>query len=184
MSATVLAESDIGYVIFEGNELTIGSKVDDPPKVRFTAPIDHRKGGGGGALSFNHSRHYGVICPGSDQGEMGLLRVEQAFDVRGTPSNLKGEMSIQLSDGGDQDSAMGKVLDFTLTVVDTVSSAFRQLFGGAASTDRMCSVDGRFTTVQQGDGNFVTYDANLGPLSPETAIWSAWHGKIRNPAPG
>ena len=48
------------------------------------------------------------------------------------------------------------------------------------ATDRMISPDGRFTTIQQGDGNFVTYDASLAPIgNPAGAVWSAWSGRIR-----
>ena len=48
-----------------------------------------------------------------------------------------------------------------------------------APVDRMTSPDGRFVTVQQGDGNFVTYDAALGPVGdPNAAVWSAWGGKV------
>ena len=48
-----------------------------------------------------------------------------------------------------------------------------------AAVDRMTSLDGRFVTVQQGDGNFVTYDTALGPVGDASAaVWSAWSGKV------
>lgn len=51
--------------------------------------------------------------------------------------------------------------------------------GIAAPSDRMTSLDGRFVTVQQGDGNFVTYDTALGPVgNTSAAVWSAWSGKV------
>jgi hypothetical protein len=47
----IIKETDIGFLGFEGNELTVGSKIDDPPKVRVTSPITTH-GGGGGVISF------------------------------------------------------------------------------------------------------------------------------------
>ena len=54
-------------------------------------------------------------------------------------------------------------------------------FDAPISTDRMISGNGRFVTIQQGDGNFVTYDSSCRPVGdPEGAIWSAWSGRITN----
>ena len=73
----ILLENDRGFVGLDGNELIIGSKIFDPPKLRLTCPVN-ADGGGGGVVSFNLSRHAGVVCDGHDQVEMGFFRVEQS----------------------------------------------------------------------------------------------------------
>lgn len=59
----IIAENDIGFLLFDGNELTVGSKIGDPPKLRLTSPINS-DGGGGGCVSYNASRQAGVVCDG------------------------------------------------------------------------------------------------------------------------
>lgn len=94
----ILAENDLGYVGLDGNELIVGSKIDDPPKVRLTAPL-YLTGGGGGVISFNISRYTGVVCDGHAQDEIAMIRVEQSEDVRGDLGNHKAEFNLMLADG-------------------------------------------------------------------------------------
>lgn len=170
----IIAESDIGYLLFDGNELTIGSKIDDPPKLRGTSKI-YPHGGGGFAISANASLHDGV-CDGHAQGEMAMLRWEQAEDVRGQVGNLKGEANFMLNDGGGgEDANMQKPLAF---VWNAITRTLLGLFGGGGRPDTMWAPQGLTFTQQQDDGNFVTYkverpfDKGANPV----AVWSAWTG--------
>lgn len=67
---------------------------------------------------------------------------------------------------------------FGRRLIEVLEGEPRWLIGGG-QPDRMLSGNGRWMTVQQGDGNFVTYDLSRGAPRPETAVWSAWTGRIR-----
>lgn len=169
----IIAESDIGYIGFEGNELTIGSKIDDPAKVRLTAPMTEH-GGAGGVVSFNKSRQPGIVCDGHQQEEMAMLRVEQAEDVRGQVGNLKAEFNFLVNTGeSGNDSAMVKPLAF---VWNMVTRSLLSVFGGESRTDTMWAPNGLSFTQQQNDGNFVTYRTSV-PFSKAgehvTYIWQS-----------
>lgn len=169
----IIAESDIGYLLFDGNELTIGSKIDDPAKIRGTSKIyDH--GGGGFAISANASLQDGV-CDGHSQREMGMLRWEQAGDVRGQANNPKCEANFMLNDGGGgEDSNMQKPFAFTF---DAITRLTLPLVGGGSSGGaQLWSTNRQFLTQQQDDGNLVQYDMS-NPNQPR-AIWSSWTGFI------
>lgn len=170
----IIAESDIGWVGFEGNELTVGSKIDDPAKVRLTAPITEH-GGGGGVISFNYSPA-GRAVDGHQQTEVGMIRVEQAEDVRGT-SSTKAELNFMLADGGKEDSNMRKPLAF---IWCAITKSLLSMFGGSAPTDTMWAPSGLFFTQQQADGNFVTYEVErpYDKTASPKALWSAWTGPI------
>lgn len=169
MARTVLHEDERGFVVAEGNELTVGSKVDDPPKVRLTSPC-FPTGGAGGAVSFNLSRQPGV-CYGSQQTEMGMVRVEQAEDVRGDASNPKAEINFLLNNGGTADINMQKPLAF---VWNAITRLLLPLGGSGGSSMR--SPNGRWLVQQQDDGNLVQYDM-IDPSHP-IATWSSWTGPI------
>lgn len=176
MSRTVIFEDDRGFLAMEGNELTVGSKIDDPPKLRLTSPT-YSHGAGGGCVSYNRSTRAGAVCFGNDQQEMALDRVEQASDVRGNPSNLKAERNFLLNDGSSgADSAMQKPLAFVWNLVT------RNLLGlgGSGRTDTMWAPDGLHFTQQQSDGNFVTYEVTrpFDKSASPKALWSAWTGVI------
>lgn len=181
----ILANTDIGWLAHEGNETTDGAKNADPAKFRLTTPIND-DGGGGGVVSFNASRIFGQINFGNNQLEMGMLRVEQAEDVRHS-SSLKAEFNILLNDGsGESDSAMRKPLAFTWNAVTRFEPALAASFaahlapylpgGAAAAPFKMVSADGHFELTIQNDGNFVTYDLWHKPAA--CAIWSSFTGKL------
>lgn len=175
MSRVVLFEDERGYLVMEGNELSIGSKLNDPPKVRLTAPV-YATGGGGGCVSYNRSIREGAVCFGNEQQEMALDRVEQAEDVRGQNS-LKAERNFLLNDGsGSGDSAMKKPLAFVWNAVTRLLLNF----GGSSRTDTMWANDGLHFTQQQSDGNFVTYviDRPFDKSANPRALWSAWTGPL------
>lgn len=168
----IIAENDRGWVALDGNELIVGSKVDDPAKLRGTSPITEH-GGGGFAISFNMHRDFGRAVDGHGQIEMGMIRCEQDEGVRGQIGNPKGEMNFMLNDGGGgEDGNMRKPLAF---VWNAITRSLLSLFGGATS-DTMWAPNGLSFTQQQDDGNFVTY-RTIVPFSkaPEhvTYIWQS-----------
>ena len=180
----VLADTGNGFLIFDGNEESVGSKENDPCKLRLTTPI-YPDGGGGGVVSFNASRNPGTIQDGHNQLEMGFLRVEQSESVRGQQGNLRGELNVFLNDGsGEGDAAMVRAFalecDRITKIHPNLVQSLRNVLGidgsgPAGSPDHMTSPQGRFQTHQQEDGNFVTYDTST---TPWTAVWSAWTGRI------
>src|SRR3990167_10125215 len=74
------------------------------------------------------------------------------------------------------DEDMVKVVTMTPSGIEFHVPVTGLLMG---KTDRMVNRQSeRFVTVQQGDGNFVTYDTAKGPVGePSAAVWSAWGGK-------
>lgn len=167
----MIAENESGWVALDGNELIVGSKIDDPAKLRGTSPITEH-GGGGFAISANMHRQQGVAVDGHAQTEIGMVRWEQAEDVRGTFAP-KGECNFMLNDGGGgEDSNMRKPLAF---VWNAITRSLLSMFGGGAS-DTIWAPNGLSFTQQQNDGNFVTYRTTV-PFSkaPEhvTYIWQS-----------
>ncbi len=177
--AQVSQVTDYGFKGFEGNEDSTGSIVNDPAKNRLTTPITET-GGGGGAVSFN-ANLLGHVALGGGQREMGMIRVEQAEDVRGQVSNLKSEMNFMLNDGsGSGDDAMTKPLAFTAHAITRMDAAWAASFAahlapflGGGGSSRIVSPNGRFWfQPTQDDGNFVLYDAN-DPTHP-IAVFDLW----------
>jgi hypothetical protein len=168
----ILSENDRGYLGFDGNELVVGSKIDDPPKVRLTSPTTEH-GGGGGVLSANISRHAGVVCDGHQQIEIGFIRFEQSEAVRGDPSNPRGEYNLLLNVGGEDDSAMQRGLALEADRVTKMNPALGGLFGNSGNPpSRFVSPNGRYWLQMQDDGNFVIYDVS-NPTKPK-AIFDLW----------
>jgi len=173
----IIAENDRGYVALDGNELIVGSKILDPPKLRVTSPCD-TSGGGGGILSANISRRAGVVCEGHEQVEMGFLRIEQSAAVRGQPGNPRGEYNILLNVGGEDDAAMQHGLGFEADRITTMNPALlaslASLLGaaGGAASSRLVSPNGQWWMQMQDDGNFVVYDAS-DPSAPKP-VFDLW----------
>lgn len=124
----MIAENDRGWIALDGNEIIVGSKVFDPPKVRLTSPVN-ADGGGGGVLSFNISRQAGVVQDGHQQDEMAMIRVEQAEDVRGQLGNHKAELNIMLADG----SGIGDVVKPFAFVWNAVTAALPEFVTAVAA---------------------------------------------------
>jgi len=165
----IIAENDRGYVGLDGNELFVGSKVFDPPKVRLTAPANE-DGGGGGVISANISRQAGVVCDGHQQVEIGFARFEQSESVRGQASNPRAEFAVNLNDGsGGGDSSMCKPLAFEC---DHVTRDSIGVSGTGGSPSRFVSPNGRWWLQIQDDGNFVIYDS-ADPNHPK-ATFDLW----------
>lgn len=194
---SVLHDTPIGWVSLEGNELTIGSKIDDPPKIRLAAPCTPH-GGGGGVVSFNVARNMGQVCEGSQQVEIGYLRVEQSDSVRGQEGNPRGEMNFFLSDGSSEaDAAMVRAFAVECDRITKMHPGLREslrrwllepddVIPASAETRppfRMLSADGNIELIlQNADAiNFVIYD--LRRPEGDRAIWSASTGWIHRPWP-
>ena len=172
--------TDYGYEGFERNEQTIGSRVDDPPKLRLTSPLTEH-GGGGGVISFN-KHNAGSIAMGGQQTEMGMVRVEQSDTVRGDAGNPKAEINFMLNDGsGGGDDAMKKPLSFTWNTVTHIEPALAQSLAavlspymGGGSGSRIVSPNGRYWfQPAQDDGNLVLYDA-IDPEHPKAVFDLFW----------
>lgn len=109
--------------------------------------------------------------------EVGFIKlaVDEMVDGDGDPVPMI-ELFLAPKVGQSQDTDMERVV-----TISRKGAIFRvpTNASGKAITDRMISGDSRFVTIQQGDGNFVTYDSSLGPVGDRNAaIWSAWGGKI------
>ena len=173
----MIAENDKGYVALDGNELIVGSKIVDPPKVRVTSPTDER-GGGGGVFSANISRRAGVPCDGHQQVEIGFLRFEQSEAVRGQPMNPRAEYNVLLNVGGEDDAAMQRGLAFEADRITQINPALLSSLAsrmGSTTGDapsRFVSPNGRWWLQMQDDGNFVIYDA-ADPSKPK-ATFDLW----------
>lgn len=99
--AQIIGENSQGVVEFEGNELSIKSKYEDPSKLRLAAP----EGVGSGAVSFNR------LIDGV-QRENVLFQGKQDERVRQDPTNPAGEFTLHLNNGTSyNDSAMVQVLE-------------------------------------------------------------------------
>ncbi len=72
--------SEYGFLHFSGNELTVGSTIDDPPKVRLASPS-----GALGAVTFSRLRADGV------QEEIVMLLAKEAEDA---PGSLGGQFEV------------------------------------------------------------------------------------------
>lgn len=167
----ILSENDRGYVALDGNELIVGSKIVDPPKVRLTSPTDEH-GGGGGVLSANISREAGVVCDGHQQLEIGFIRFEQSEAVRGQPMNPRGEYNLLLNVGGEDDAAMQRGMGLEADRVTRINPALLGLFTSSDAPSRFVSPNGRYWLQVQDDGNVVVYDA-ANPQRPK-AIFDLW----------
>lgn len=138
------------FETFGDNELLLKSSKDDPPKFRQESP--------------GPGRSLGCFSFGRNGGERVLVEAKLSEDGQ------SGEFGVWCFDearGGTEDNRMGDPILYITSK------------GINVKTDRMTSADGRFVTVQQGDGNFVTYDTQRGIVGdPKAAIWSAWTGVI------
>lgn len=164
---TKIADFPWGWVgTYDDNEIEIVSTISDPPKVRLAVQAGKPESNLG-SLSFNirrdDGRHeeYGYI--------MGRL----------TANKDAGAVYVALRPAGQQDCRSVLYIDPNVAIFGVPVVAPGGGVGGGP-VDKMVSNNGRFVTVQQGDGNFVTYDLQLGPEGdPNAAVWSAWSGRIQ-----
>ena len=78
-----------GYIEYGGNEITIASTIDDPPKIRLATP----KFGDSvslGAVTFSRLR------PDGEQEEMLIIQGTQDERYRNNPVDYSGELTIHI----------------------------------------------------------------------------------------
>ena len=164
---TQLARSPYGRVEHEGNELLVISDNSDPPKVRCRAPA---ASGVKGTYSFDTQRQDGRYE------EIGWVMGKQDERSRDNPYDFTGQVDINVRryvPGTPDDPQFIKVLECKW---DGIHMRVPLIGVGASSgqPDRMTSGNGRFVTVQQDDGNFVTYDRTRGEVgTPAAAVWAS-----------
>ncbi len=181
--ATVQQDDDRGFELFDGNEKTVGSKINDPAKSRLTTPIVST-GGGGGAVSFNASRNVGEVQDGHQQDEMAMIRCEQDDRVRGDVGNRQAEVNLQLFHDADMVKPIrflwdGIILDenyrrslreqLGLDAVPSPSPS--PLLADDYDGTEFAGSEGRFRYARQTDGHDVLYNAQ------GEAVWSSDGGK-------
>lgn len=164
-----IAESDIGYLDFDGNELTIGSKVDDPPKLRMTSPTP---GGSYGCISGNRTRADGA------QLEKVLLILKPDDASIGQPHEGGAYDFFAQEAGTEDDQGMKRVKVLTSQFEENYVP---QVGDPAPSGDaRFFSPNGRYCWNYQNDGHQVQYDTHNSPNESEwEAVWSNWHGLLK-----
>lgn len=166
MSTTLLHKDDRGCVYADGNELFIEDTVERGDPV---------------ALSFHSiNETIGKISPrmrvGGSWKEVGFVNFKR--DERGRTDlahrdALEIEVWTHIPGRGFEDP------DYERAFAIRHDGVVFYKGSAAGTVDRMTSANGRFVTVQQDDGNFVTYDTAKGPVGDvRAAVWSAWSGKI------
>src|SRR3990167_1183370 len=173
-----------------GNELFLDAKpgTDDPTKFR---QGNHPPGLLFGAMSGDFLQERGNDPPRRLEKVLVTMGPNDAEAVRhwiaeGKPGG-RWKIAVQRA-GTEDDENMIPVLDCTEGYIEVfgrkvalrgANGDFTWLMGTGNQPDRMVDPTGRFVTIQQGDGNFVTYDAQKGPIgSSDAAVWSAWFGKV------
>lgn len=175
------SDNDRGFELFDGNEKTAGSKINDPAKYRVTTPI-MATGGGGGCLSFNASRQAGEVQDGHQQDEMAMLRCEQDERVRGDVGNRQAELNVQLFHEADMVKPIRFLWD-GIILDENYRRSFRAQLGlegpmppttpqppttpGNYDGAEFQGSEGKFRYVRQQDGHDVLYNA------AGQAIWAS-----------
>lgn len=149
------------------NELEVVSTKPDPGKVRLAVQAGQEESNLG-SVSGNIRRADGE-------------HEEYAYTMfRLTADKQAGAFYIATRPRGEQDCREVFYIDNGAAIFRVPVQAPNLGHGGGGVTNKMVSSDGRFVTVQQTDGNFVTYSLELGPEGdPNAAVWSAWHGHIQ-----
>ena len=166
--ATPIAENDVCVLDLRANEAC------NRTKDNFADPAKYR--GGAGPNSPIKIIYSGESKRADGQWEeIGLLKFAQDERHRGDPFNFTGEIELFCRHhvpGTGDDQQFKRVARFRHDGIEFFVPV------NLSGADRMTSNNGRFVTVQQGDGNFVTYDTEIAPVgTPAAAVWSAWGGK-------
>lgn len=170
-----LVEGRVGKIWWNGgNELIAESKIPDASKFRVRAPQQEGESGGGGAFSFDVTN-----IPGGPAGGVEAVLLtgginrdgggESGFFIlkKGTWGNISDAAQIRVWE------ATSERLEFKIPI------SAPNLVGGALAANYIDSPNGQFRSVQQNDGNFVTYEQMGGGLM--CPRWSTFTGSI---APG
>jgi hypothetical protein len=157
---TRIADSSYGELHFDGNELSVRSLIDDPPKVRLEAPP--------GSLSKGLVT-WGTRRPDGRFEELALFQGKQDERVRDDPLNFTGEIDVFVR-RHDPNSGDDRQFLRVLTIRHDGVQFHVPVTVQAAPTSFLRSHDGRFELHMQGDGNLVVYDT----AEPTwRAIWSS-----------
>ncbi len=163
MASIVLAENEKGRLVFDGNELAIESKIDDPPALRLAAPGLNSCG----KISWNRLR--------SDGGHEELVILQGKTDERERDGQgrLGAEVTLHQRNPNvaNADAAMQRTFAQSWD-----SKEIGGIYGGAPgvppdpgnpppATNPSELRDGPYLVVKQGDGNLVVYlEATMQPL--------------------
>ena len=162
-----LIDTPIGYLDFDGNELTVGSKIDDPPKIRMTNPAP---GGSYGCISGNRTR-----ADGSQLEKVLLILKPDDASAGQQHEGGSYDFFAQLA-GTEDDAGMVRVKTLTTQFEETYVPVIGTPVGGS----RFYSPNGRYCWNYQNDGHQVQYDThNSTDESTWTAVWSNWFGLLR-----
>lgn len=158
----LIAETDEGRLVLHGNEVELYDLTGrDPVALRLRSANE-----GIGKLSFDRPDGRGGWT------EIGYIFGKRDERGRSTPQ-FANAIEYEFWRSGSRDS------DAERLFAVRVDGAVFYKGGSSASVDRMTSSDGRFVTVQQTDGNFVTYDTRIAPVGePRAAVWAS--GIVRN----
>jgi len=163
----ILNETSNGQLRMQGNEIIIDAKDADASKFRVGSRHVPGQSGGGGAFSFD------VI----DRAEEGSPRKEVIVLVGGF-NGQQGELGICVWNGQEPfgDATQIKVMEIRGNEIEFKVPVKGLSSMPSGSSDRMISADGKWVTVQQGDGNLVQYQVL--PSGAWKATWSSWTGRL------
>lgn len=114
--AQLLADTSYGDLTFDSNELSISSKVDDPPKLRLAAP----EGISSGAVSFNRRIN-------GQHRENVLFQGKQDERFRHDPLSPASEFTLHLNNGESfEDAAMKAVMEIRCDTFEILGVKFTQ----------------------------------------------------------
>ena len=157
-------EDDYGRYSMYNGERRLDALVDDP--------VADRMGSRSRSIGKRSGDH---LRPDGTRDELILDQLKR--DERHWPRDpLVGEIARHLRAPGQSgaDTLIETVRFDGVTYHVPIIAAAGIVGISSTRTDRMTSADGRFVTVQQGDGNFVTYDTAKGPVGDATAaVWAS-----------
>lgn len=159
-----LADSPYGTLSYVNGELLNNATVDDP--------VAYRGGGTARSLvkwSGDHIRPDGV----HEELVLDQYKRDELKFRAGDP--MCGEVTRHLRGPGQS----GADTLIETVRVDGIVYEVPIICKQGITVDRFLSQSGEFVTVQQGDGNLVTYSTRLGAVGdPKAAIWSSFGGRI------
>ena len=166
---SILSETSNGQLRMQGNEIIIDAKDADAAKFRVGSRHVPGQSGGGGAYSFD------LI----DRAEEGSPRKEVVVLVGGY-NGQQGELGICVWNGQEPfgDATQIKVMEIRGNEIEfkVPVKGLTVAPSAPASAAELRSSDGRWVTVQQGDGNLVQYEILAN--GAWVARWSSWTGRI------
>ena len=157
MSTTVLHRDDRGEVRAEGNELIITDlTAGDPVAIRFRSNNETK------------GKHSIDTYINGRWRELGFIGYKEDERGRTNPAH-RGCLEVEFWSHKPVDSWEDADYERVFAVRRDGIVLYK---GNVPSSDRLVSANGKFATIQQGDGNLVTYRRNQdGALGP--AVWAS-----------